>query len=97
MGRVDDIYKAMEIRHVKKNSIFMHDYDEQDHELTQSIIDAVMSLPYNVREAVILRHYHGMSFSQMSEILETPVTTLAYRTLQGLKKLQEKFNINSDG
>ena len=54
-----------------------------------------MSLPYNVREAVILRHYHGMSFSQMAEILDTPVSTLTYRTLQGLKKLKKKFNIKN--
>ena len=75
---------------------FMYDYDEQDHELKQSIIDAVMSLPFNVREAVILRHYHGLTFSQMSEILEVPTTTLSYRTLQGLKQLRKKFMIECE-
>lgn len=72
------------------------DADEQDHERTQTIIDAVMSLPFNVREAVILRHYHGLTLSQMSEILEVPATTLSYRTLQGLKKLRTKLKIECE-
>ncbi len=68
--------------------------NESDHEpLTKNVVDAVMSLPIPQRFAVILRHYHGQTFAQMSEILDTPETTLKSRTLTGLRQIRKQLGI----
>jgi len=68
--------------------------NEEKIEIISAIIEVMMTLPVSLREAVILRHYHGLSFAQMSEILEVPTTTLTYRTLQGLKQLRKRLKID---
>ena len=50
---------------------------------------AMMELSDADREVVELRHHGGLSFKQMSEVLEEPVGTLLARHHRALKKLKE--------
>lgn len=67
--------------------------DPEKKRLSQDVVEAVMSLPVAQRFAVILRHYHGQSFVQMSEILDVPATTLKSRTLTGLREIRNQLGI----
>ncbi len=60
----------------------------EPNELAQAVAAAVNALPRPEQEAVVLRHYQGLSFSQIAEVLGEPVTTIKSRTLQGLKRLR---------
>jgi RNA polymerase sigma-70 factor (ECF subfamily) len=51
--------------------------------------EAMASLSEADREVIELRHHGGLSFKQMSEILEEPVGTLLARHHRALKKLRE--------
>jgi RNA polymerase sigma-70 factor (ECF subfamily) len=51
--------------------------------------DAMASLSEADREVIELRHHGGMSFKQMSEVLEEPVGTLLARHHRALRKLRE--------
>jgi RNA polymerase sigma-70 factor (ECF subfamily) len=51
--------------------------------------EAMAGLSEADREVIELRHHGGLSFKQMSEILEEPVGTLLARHHRALKKLRE--------
>jgi len=51
--------------------------------------EAMASLSEADREVIELRHHGGLSFKQMSEILEEPVGTLLARHHRALRKLKE--------
>jgi RNA polymerase sigma-70 factor (ECF subfamily) len=51
--------------------------------------DAMAGLSEADREVIEMRHHGGMSFKQMSEVLEEPVGTLLARHHRALRKLRE--------
>lgn len=51
--------------------------------------EAMMGLSEADREVIEMRHHGGMSFKQMSEVLEEPVGTLLARHHRALRKLRE--------
>jgi RNA polymerase sigma-70 factor (ECF subfamily) len=58
-------------------------------ELSRRVADAVASLPRPMREVVVMRHYHGLPFGEIAEIVDVPVTTVKSRMVQGLRLLRE--------
>jgi RNA polymerase sigma-70 factor (ECF subfamily) len=64
-------------------------------ERSQDIARAVLSLPVAEREAVVLRHYHDLTFSEVAEILGSPVSTVKSRVLSGLRRLAVEFGTQS--
>jgi len=57
-------------------------------EMQRSVAEAIMSLPAAEREIVILRHYHEIAFTQISQILDLPVTTVKTRMTRALRRLR---------
>lgn len=57
-------------------------------ELEQVVAGALGELPDLQREVVVLRHYEGMNFEEMSRLLDIPPSTLKSRFAAGLVKLR---------
>jgi RNA polymerase sigma-70 factor (ECF subfamily) len=60
-------------------------------ELTEVIAHAVAELPPPLREALVLRHYEGMSFEEMARLLEVPASTLKSRFAAALGRLRVRL------
>lgn len=49
---------------------------------------ALRELPDSEREVVVLRHYQGLRFIEIAEILETPITTIQSRLQRAFGRLR---------
>lgn len=63
--------------------------ESQHNELADAIERIIANLPHALREVLILRHYEGMSFAQMSRLLKTPASTLKSRFSTALMRVRE--------
>ncbi len=61
------------------------------HELAARVADAVAALPDAEREVVVLRHYEGLRFDEIAEILGTPTSTAKSRMHRALRRLREQL------
>jgi RNA polymerase sigma-70 factor (ECF subfamily) len=57
-------------------------------DLARRVAAAVATLPEEQREAVILKEYEGMTFPEIAEILDVPVSTIKTRLYRGLSQLR---------
>jgi RNA polymerase sigma-70 factor, ECF subfamily len=60
-------------------------------ELAGIVRKAVVELPEPLRVVLVLRHYEGMNFEQMSRLLGTPASTLKSRFAVALGRLREQL------
>jgi RNA polymerase sigma-70 factor (ECF subfamily) len=61
-------------------------------ENTQTIQQAILSLPLKYREVIVLRHLQDLSYIEISNILKIPAGTIKirlYRAREQLKKILE--------
>ena len=58
-------------------------------ELCEAIQDALMSLKPDHRTVIVLRHFHGCTYSEMSEILEIREETVKSRLFTGRRMLRD--------
>jgi RNA polymerase sigma-70 factor (ECF subfamily) len=66
--------------------------DEVAHtELARSIQDALGDLAPDVRMAIVLRYFEGLSYAEMAAILECPAGTVASRLSRGHEALARKL------
>ena len=63
------------------------EFDQQ----TQALRCALMKLPENKRELLILARYQGMKYEQIAELLAVDVGTIKVRVHRTLKELSEIF------
>ncbi len=56
-------------------------------DVAKRVAAAVARLPQVQREAIALKHYAGLSFSEMAGILDVPASTLKSRVLKALQRL----------
>lgn len=59
------------------------------HELQTAVRNALCELPEVYRSAVILRDLEGLSYEEVSEVLETSVATVKTRILRGRRALKK--------
>ena len=63
-------------------------------DLTRLVEKAMAKLPHEQRTAIILKEYHGLTFQEIADMLECPLSTVKTRLYQGLtvlrKQLQER-------
>lgn len=62
--------------------------DCERQELADAIARALDELPQPQREALVLRHYEGMSFEDMARLLGVPASTLKSRFAAALDRLR---------
>ena len=60
-------------------------------ELRNVIGNAINRLPAPVREALVLKHFAELTFSQIATVTNTPISTVKSRAQQGLKQLRKEL------
>ncbi len=60
-------------------------------EMGERVAVAVSELPHDEREVLVLRHYEGLSFPRIAELLGAPETTLKSRFSRALLRVAERL------
>jgi RNA polymerase sigma-70 factor (ECF subfamily) len=66
----------------------------ESRQTTQAVRAAVKSLPLELRQIVVMKEFEDLTFKEIAETLELPLSTVKSRLYTGLKQLQmrlEKF------
>jgi RNA polymerase sigma-70 factor (ECF subfamily) len=68
----------------------------EQREDARRLLDHVMTLPSDYREPLLLRCVRSMSYQQISEILELPITTIETRLARARRMLREELESKSN-
>lgn len=60
-------------------------------DLARSVAEAVMALPEDQREVIVLKEYQGLTFLEIAEVLGLPTSTVKTRLYRGLGLLRERL------
>ncbi len=60
-------------------------------ELGRAVGQAMAALPEEQRNAIILKEYHGLTFQEIADLLECPLSTVKTRLYQGLTVLRKQL------
>ncbi len=52
---------------------------------------AVAALPEEQREVIVLKEYQGLTFLEIAEVLDVPISTVKTRLYRGLVLLRERL------
>jgi len=61
------------------------------HELGRAVGKAMSQLPEEQRTAIILKEYHGLTFQEIADLLDCPLSTVKSRLYQGLSVLRKQL------
>ena len=61
------------------------------HELGRAVGKAMATLPEEQRTAIILKEYHGLTFQEIADLLDCPLSTVKTRLYQGLSVLRRQL------
>lgn len=57
---------------------------------------ALAALPYEMRQVIIMKEYEGMTFQEIAEVLNIPVSTAKTRLYTGLDQLRQRLAVFRD-
>ena len=60
-------------------------------DLERHVKAAVMALALDQREVIVLKEYEGLTFQEIADVLDLPVSTVKTRLYRGLDKLKERL------
>jgi RNA polymerase sigma-70 factor (ECF subfamily) len=60
-------------------------------DLSRTVAAAVESLPPEQREVVVLKEYQGLTFLEIAEALDVPISTVKTRLYRGLGQLRQRL------
>ena len=60
--------------------------------LREMIFESLSNLPEDIRTAVSLREFEGLSYEEISEVLDCPIGTVRSRIFRGREIIQEKIS-----
>jgi RNA polymerase sigma-70 factor (ECF subfamily) len=60
-------------------------------DLSRVVADAVATLPDEQREVIVLKEYQELTFLEISEVLDLPVSTVKTRLYRGLGQLRQNL------
>jgi RNA polymerase sigma-70 factor (ECF subfamily) len=60
-------------------------------ELGRAVARAMATLPEEQRTAIVLKEYHGLTFQEIAELLDCPLSTVKTRLYQGLSVLRKQL------
>ena len=60
-------------------------------DLSRVVADAVATLPDEQREVIVLKEYQDLTFLEISEVLDLPVSTVKTRLYRGLGQLRQNL------
>jgi RNA polymerase sigma-70 factor (ECF subfamily) len=61
-------------------------------ELSDRVAEAMNSLPEEQRTAIILKEYHGMTFQEIADLQDCPLSTVKTRLYQGLSVVRRHLS-----
>ncbi len=61
------------------------------HEVGRAVARAMTLLPEEQRTAIVLKEYHGLTFQEIAELLDCPLSTVKTRLYQGLSVLRRQL------
>jgi len=61
------------------------------HQLGRAVAKAMSQLPEEQRTAIILKEYHGLTFQEIADLLDCPLSTVKTRLYQGLTVLRKQL------
>jgi RNA polymerase sigma-70 factor (ECF subfamily) len=60
-------------------------------DLSRTVAAAVASLPEEQREVIVLKEYQDLTFLEIAEALDVPVSTVKTRLYRGLTQLRQRL------
>ena len=63
--------------------------EEQD--VSRIVARAISSLPEEQREVIILKEYQGLTFLEIAQVLNVPISTVKTRLYRGLDQLRGRL------
>ena len=60
-------------------------------EISAAVARAMAELPEEQRTAIILKEYHGLTFQEIADMLDCPLSTVKTRLYQGLTVLRRQL------
>jgi len=60
-------------------------------EMSAAVARAMAELPEEQRAAILLKEYHGLTFQEIADMLECPLSTVKTRLYQGLSVLRRRL------
>jgi RNA polymerase sigma-70 factor (ECF subfamily) len=60
-------------------------------EMSHAVARAMAELPEEQRAAILLKEYHGLTFQEIAELLDCPLSTVKTRLYQGLSVLRRRL------
>jgi RNA polymerase sigma-70 factor (ECF subfamily) len=60
-------------------------------EMSAAVAKAMAELPEDQRTAIMLKEYHGLTFQEIAEMLDCPLSTVKTRLYQGLSVLRRRL------
>jgi RNA polymerase sigma-70 factor (ECF subfamily) len=60
-------------------------------EMSQAVSRAMADLPDEQRQAILLKEYHGLTFQEIADMLDCPLSTVKTRLYQGLSVLRRRL------
>jgi RNA polymerase sigma-70 factor (ECF subfamily) len=60
-------------------------------EMSQAVSKAMAELPDEQRTAIMLKEYHGLTFQEIADMLDCPLSTVKTRLYQGLSVLRRRL------
>jgi RNA polymerase sigma-70 factor (ECF subfamily) len=61
------------------------------HDLARAVQAAMAALPHEQREVIALKEYQGLTFVEIAEALDVPVSTVKTRLYRGLGQLRQQL------
>jgi RNA polymerase sigma-70 factor, ECF subfamily len=62
-------------------------------ELGRAVAKAMAHLPDEQRTAIVLKEYHGLTFQEIADLLDCPLSTVKTRLYQGLTVLRKQLEL----
>jgi RNA polymerase sigma-70 factor (ECF subfamily) len=63
----------------------------ESRDLQRTVAAAVAALPEDQREVIVLKEYQGLTFLEIAEVLDVPISTVKTRLYRGLGHLRERL------
>ena len=61
-------------------------------EISQAVARIMAGLPEDQRTAILLKEYHGLTFQEIADMLDCPLSTVKTRLYQGLSVLRRQLD-----
>lgn len=84
----DEIYENITIKDIIKDDKNPQDILIQENEI-KKLYNAIHRLSYEYQEIIFLKHFSGMSFNEISKMLNIPMGTLLSRFKRAIDKLTD--------